>query len=110
MRDTSAELRAQTLAVFHGENPEKLIITDGEVRSAGSIPVEVVQHGQPYLAAIPDYGTALEQAWADGQRKWLGLSSRSALSTAATSGHYIYVDQPDVAVQAIQRVIAQAGA
>ncbi|MEU8176450.1 alpha/beta hydrolase [Microbispora hainanensis] len=104
----AAELRAQNLAVFKGENPEKLVVADGKVRSAGDIPVEVVQHGTPYLAAVPTYGPRLERAWAAGQRKWLALSSDSTLSTAAESGHYIYVDQPDVAVKAIERVTARA--
>jgi pimeloyl-ACP methyl ester carboxylesterase len=104
----AAELRAQSLAVYGGENPERLTIQDGEVGYAGDIPVEVIQHGQRYLAAIPEYGEALETAWAEGQEKWLDLSSRSEPSTAAGSGHYIYVDQPDAAVQAIQRVVAAA--
>ncbi|MGP4103892.1 alpha/beta fold hydrolase [Nonomuraea sp. KM90] len=103
----AAEVRTQNLAIFKGENPEKLVITDGKVRSAGNIPVEVIQHGKPYLAAVPEYGQRLEQAWTAGQRKWLALSSRSKLSTATNSGHYIYVDQPDAAVQAIERVTAQ---
>ncbi|WIY07506.1 alpha/beta fold hydrolase [Amycolatopsis mongoliensis] len=104
----AAELRGQSLAVYGGQNPEKLTIQDGKAGSAGDIPVEVVQHGQPYLAAVPEYGAALEKAWSEGQRKWLGLSGRAKPVTAATSGHYIYVDQPDVAVQAIQRVTAAA--
>jgi thioesterase domain-containing protein len=104
----AAELRAQNLAVFQGQNPEKLVVPDGKVRSAGDIPVEVIQHGKPYLEAVPEYGPRLEKAWAAGQRKWLSLSSRSKLSTAADSEHYIYLDQPDVAVQAIERVTAQA--
>ncbi|UBU09192.1 alpha/beta fold hydrolase [Nonomuraea gerenzanensis] len=104
----AAELRAQNLAVFQGQNPERLVITDGKVRSAGDIPVEVIQHGKPYLKALPEYGPRLERAWAAGQRKWLALSSRAELSTAAGSEHYIYVDQPEVAVQAIERVAAQA--
>ncbi|MEV5745979.1 alpha/beta fold hydrolase [Microbispora rosea] len=104
----AAELRAQNLAMFKGENPEKLVVEDGRVSSAGDIPVEVIQHGTPYLAAVPKYGPRLEQAWAAGQRKWLALSSGSKLSTAAKSGHYIYVDQPDLAVQAIERVTARA--
>jgi pimeloyl-ACP methyl ester carboxylesterase len=104
----AAELRAQNLAMFQGQNPEKLVIADGKVRSAGDIPVEVIQHGKPYLAAVPKYGKRLEQAWAAGQRKWLALSSGSKLSTAANSGHYIYLDQPEVAVKAIDRVAAQA--
>ncbi|MGR6915568.1 alpha/beta fold hydrolase [[Actinomadura] parvosata] len=105
----AAELRAQNLAVFQGQNPEKLTIADGKVRSAGDIPVEVVQHGKPYLAALPEYGPRLEKAWAAGQRAWLALSSNSKLSTAEKSEHYIYVDQPEVAVGAIERVAAQAG-
>ncbi|ONF63664.1 alpha/beta fold hydrolase [Amycolatopsis keratiniphila] len=104
----AAELRAQTLAVFAGQGPEKLVVPDGEVRSAGDIPVEVIQHGKQYLAAVPEYGAGLEQSWAEGQRKWLALSGRSNLSTAANSEHYIYVDQPDLAVRAIQRVVDEA--
>ncbi|WP_431919465.1 alpha/beta fold hydrolase [Nonomuraea jabiensis] len=104
----AAEVRAQNLAIFKGQNPEKLVITDGKVQSAGNIPVEVIQHGKQYLAAIPTYGPRLEQAWTAGQRKWLALSDDSKLSTATGSGHYIYVDQPEVAVQAIQRVTSQA--
>ncbi|GAA3535280.1 alpha/beta hydrolase [Nonomuraea rosea] len=107
----AAELRAQNLAIFQGENPEKLVITDGKVRSAGDIPVEIIKHGKPYLAALPTYGPRLEQAWTAGQRKWLALSGSSKLSTAAKSEHYIYLDQPEVAVKAIERVAAQvAGA
>ncbi|MGW4795268.1 alpha/beta fold hydrolase [Nonomuraea sp. NPDC004297] len=104
----AAEVRAQNLGIFQGQNPEQLVIADGKVRFAGNIPVEVVKHGQQYLAAVPTYGPRLEQAWSAGQRKWLALSGDSRLSTAAKSGHYIYVDQPDVAVQAIERVTAQA--
>ncbi|GAA1807488.1 alpha/beta fold hydrolase [Actinomadura chokoriensis] len=104
----ATQLRAQSLAVTEGQNPEKLIIPDGEVRSAGSIPVEVIQHGKQYLAAVPEYGPALERTWAAGQRKWLAVSSQSKLSTAKNSEHYIYADQPEIAVQAIQRVTTQA--
>ena len=105
---TAAELRAQTLAVLQGDGPEKLATPDGAVRPAGDIPVEVIQHGKPYLAALPEYGPALEQAWAEGQKKWLAISSHSTLTTATDSEHYIYVDQPELAVQAIQRVVLQA--
>jgi pimeloyl-ACP methyl ester carboxylesterase len=104
----AADLKAQTIAVLAGENPELLTVPDGEVRSAGDIPVEVIQHGKQYLAAVPEYGPAMEQAWAQGQRKWLAISSRSNLSIAANSEHYIYVDEPEVAVRAIRRVTAEA--
>ncbi|MFD5896113.1 alpha/beta fold hydrolase [Streptomyces sp. NPDC060366] len=104
----AVELREQTLAVLRGESPEKLVVPDGEVRSAGDIPVEVIQHGKQYLAAVPQYGAGLERAWAKGQEKWLAVSGGSRLSTAENSEHYIYVDEPDLAVGAIRRVASQA--
>jgi len=104
----AADLRAQTLAALQGENPEQLVVPDGEVRSAGDIPVEVIQHGKQYLAAVPEYGPALERAWSEGQQKWLTISSRSNLSTATDSEHHIYLDQPDLAVRAVQRIAAEA--
>ncbi|MGI5200665.1 alpha/beta fold hydrolase [Spirillospora sp. CA-108201] len=104
----AAQVRAQNLAIFQGQNPEKLVITDGKVGSAGNIPVEVIKHGKPYLAALPTYGPQLERSWSDGQRAWLALSSRSALRTAPKSGHYIYLEQPEVALKAIERVASQA--
>lgn len=101
------ELRDQTLAILKGDNPEKLVVPDGKVRSAGHIPVEVIKHGKQYLAAVPEYGQAMEDGWTKGQHKWLGVSSRSHLSVAKNSEHYIYVDQPELAVKAIRRVTAQ---
>ncbi|MET9860936.1 hypothetical protein ABZY93_16790 [Streptomyces smyrnaeus] len=58
----------------------------------------------------PEYGPALERSWTQGRREWLKLSGNSRLSVAKKSGHHIYVDQPDVAVKAVQRVAAQAAA
>lgn len=106
-----AEVRAQNIAVFEGENPESIVIdSDPEVRSAGDIPTEIIQHGVPYLGEIAEYGDDLERVWAEGQEKWSAVSSSSQLSTAEESGHYIHVDQPGFAVEAIQRVTDQAAA
>ncbi|GAB3447047.1 alpha/beta fold hydrolase [Actinophytocola sediminis] len=101
-------LRAGTIAAYGGENQEQLVITDGEVESAGDIPVEVIQHGQQYLAALPEFGPGLERAWGEGQRKWLAVSTNSTLSTAANSAHHIYRDEPQVVVEAIERVVSEA--
>ncbi|MFC3996121.1 alpha/beta fold hydrolase [Nocardiopsis sediminis] len=104
-----AEVRAQNLALFQGENPEQITIdSDAEVRSAGDIPTEVIQHGVQYLGEIPEYGDELERVWTEGQEKWLEVSGGSRLSTADEAGHYIHTDQPEVAVEAIQRVTDQA--
>ncbi|MFC4563396.1 alpha/beta fold hydrolase [Nocardiopsis mangrovi] len=104
----AGDLRAQTLAIYGGENPEQLVFTDGEVESAGDIPTQVIQHGQQYLAEVPEYGQGLEEDWTKGQEDWLGVSGNSELSTAENSGHYIYVDEPEVAVEAIDLVTTQA--
>ena len=106
-----AEVRAQNIAMFEGENPEMITIeSDPEVRSAGDIPTEVIQHGVQYLGEIPEYGDELERVWSEGQEKWLAVSGTSELSTAEEAGHYIHVDQPEIAVEAIQRVADQAAA
>jgi pimeloyl-ACP methyl ester carboxylesterase len=105
----AAELRDQTIAVNEGQNPEKFVIADTKVRSAGNIPVQIIRHESQY-AEVPDYGPALEQMWAEGQHQWRALSGRSGISVAAGSGHYVHVDHPDIAVKAIQRVTAQATA
>ncbi|MFE3117043.1 hypothetical protein [Streptomyces niveus] len=76
--------------------------------SCSGDPVEVIQHGKRYLAAVPEYGAGLERAWTRGQEQWLAVSGSSKLSTAENSEHYIYVDEPDVAVGAIRRVASQA--
>ncbi|MGW3153875.1 alpha/beta fold hydrolase [Streptomyces sp. NPDC001089] len=103
-----AEARDQFLAVSHGDNPERLSFTDGRVRPAGTIPVEVVRHGVPYLAeSIPTYGPALEHAWAEGERAWLAVSPRSRPSVATGSDHYIHVARPDLVDQAVQRVLSR---
>ncbi|TDC80180.1 alpha/beta fold hydrolase [Streptomyces hainanensis] len=106
----AAEVRAQTLAIFEGQNPEQLVFTDGEVRSAGDIPVRVVQHGVQYLGEVPEYGAGLEEDWTAGQEQWLALSSDSELSTAENSGHYIHVEAPDVAADAVNEVAGLATA
>ncbi|MFE9923471.1 alpha/beta fold hydrolase [Streptomyces sp. NPDC005774] len=105
----AGDMRAQILATYEGQNPEQLVFEDGEVRSAGDIPVQVIQHGQPYLAAmLPEYGEGLEEDWTKGQKAWPALSGNSELSTAKNSGHHIYLDEPEVAVEAIRSVTAQA--
>ncbi|GAA2069129.1 alpha/beta hydrolase [Streptomyces albiaxialis] len=105
----AAKLREQNLAIFAGKNPEKLRIPDAPVRPAGDIPVEVVKHGKPYLAALPEYGPKLERSWTRGQHAWLKLSKSSHYGVAKKSGHYIYLEQPDIAVKAVQDVVARVG-
>ncbi|MEK8145116.1 hypothetical protein NKH18_38095 [Streptomyces sp. M10(2022)] len=101
-----AQMRIQTFESNEGQNSEKFVIADGEVQSAGDIPVEILKHESQY-AQLPEYEPALEKMWADGQNEWRAISGRSNLSTAAKTGHYIHVDRPDLASKAIQKVTAE---
>ncbi|MDQ0811947.1 pimeloyl-ACP methyl ester carboxylesterase [Streptomyces sp. B3I7] len=103
----SGDLRAQSIAVMQGQNPENLVVPDGKVRSAGWIPTQVLRHGQQYLAQFPTYGPQLEADWTKGQYAWAAVSHRSTIRVAENSGHYIYVDRKDIAVKSIQRVAAE---
>ena len=106
-----AEIRDQMIAVLQGQNPERLVVPDGKVSSAGDIPVEVLRHGKQYLAAqFPEHGKAMERSWTEGQHKWLAISSRSAQGTAEKSGHDIHLEQPDFAAKAVERVVTQVAA
>lgn len=104
----AADLRTQMVQMSKGENPEQLKIEDGPVSSAGDIPVEVLKHGPDFLTPMPDYGPQLERVWTSGQKEWLKLSSESKLTTAEKSSHYIYEDEPEVAIKAIEDVTAKA--
>ncbi|MGW3860497.1 alpha/beta fold hydrolase [Streptomyces sp. NPDC005047] len=102
-----AQVRAGALAVNEGQNPEQFVIADGRVRSAGRIPVEILKHESQY-AEVPQYGPALERMWAKGQHEWRALSTRSRLTTAEGTGHYIHTDRPDLALKAIKKVTHRA--
>ncbi|MFA3875267.1 alpha/beta fold hydrolase [Streptomyces sp. MMCC 100] len=103
----AAQLRDGALAANEGQNPEQLVIADGPVRSAGRIPVEILEHESQY-AEVPQYGPALEEMWAEGQREWRKISRNSHLTTAKGSGHYIHTDRPDLALEAIHKVTRRA--
>jgi pimeloyl-ACP methyl ester carboxylesterase len=103
----AAQFRDGAIAANQGQNPEQFVIADGPVRSAGHIPVEILKHESQY-AEVPQYGPALEQMWAKGQHEWLGISTRSKLTTAKGSGHYIHTDRPDLALKAIHKVTHRA--
>ncbi|MCS7483895.1 hypothetical protein ACFFQW_32495 [Umezawaea endophytica] len=49
-----------------------------KVRSAGDIPVEVVQHGRQRLADVPEVGPALERAWSAGSAGGSGCRAAAA--------------------------------
>lgn len=102
-----AEVRGEMTSLTSGKNPEKLVFAGQPIGSLGSIPLTVAQHGQQIFAAIPKYGTAIQDVWTKGQQQLAALSSKGKLVTATKSGHYIYVDQQALAVQLIEQALAR---
>jgi pimeloyl-ACP methyl ester carboxylesterase len=64
------------------------------------LPLIVVEHGQPF----PGPFALLENYWSAGQKRLAALSTKGELIVAQTSNHMIHLDQPDLVVNAIQRV------
>ncbi|CAL9551047.1 alpha/beta fold hydrolase [Streptomyces sp. enrichment culture] len=103
----SAQARDGAIGANEGQNAEQLVIDDGPVHSAGDIPVEILTHESQY-SVFPEYETALEKMWADGQQEWLKLSTDSKVTTAKGTGHYIHTDNPGLTAKTVQDVTTRA--
>ena len=55
----------------------------------------------------PDIAERLEQVRQDSQQELLGLSSNSTHIVARESGHSIQMEQPDLVIEAIRRVVEE---
>ncbi len=79
-----------------------------EAESLGDMPLIVLTHG---LSAAPPGASAIEgaaeyeQVWQELQLEMAALSSNSRLIVAEESGHNIMVDQPELVVESVRRVI-----
>jgi pimeloyl-ACP methyl ester carboxylesterase len=104
-------LRAEAVGTISGDNKEKFRITAADWAPAGSLghrPVAVVEHGKNIFAAAGQYAEPLQDHWARGQMHTARMSSRSQVIIAPRSGHYIYLDQPQLALDVVNAVLADA--
>jgi pimeloyl-ACP methyl ester carboxylesterase len=96
-------------------NPEKVdFVASREqlraIRSLGDLPVVVLASGV-FLHETPTRPEArprLHETWQDLQRDLADLSTNSAYSVVARSGHFIQRDRPEVVVDAIRMVLDSA--
>jgi pimeloyl-ACP methyl ester carboxylesterase len=70
----------------------------------GNLPMAVIIHG----IFPPTAPKGMPEALLQSQERLAALSSNSIKITAKNSRHYIYVDEPDVVIDAIRRVHAAA--
>jgi pimeloyl-ACP methyl ester carboxylesterase len=96
------------------ENPERVdaraaFAEVDRISSLGDLPMIVASRGDlshPGLADWIDAGLARE--WTDGQARWASLSSAAELVTIRDTGHYIQLDQPQVAIDRILSLLPGA--
>jgi len=102
-------LRPGTFAAMVGEG-EVIATTpadqgwSGGGTSVGDVPLVVVVRGRPDMGDDPEF----ERAWVDANRRLGEVSTNSMVIVAEQSGHLIHVDEPDVYVDAVRRVVRAA--
>jgi pimeloyl-ACP methyl ester carboxylesterase len=73
----------------------------GGLGALGDLPLIVIERGRPVEGSSP----GREQSWTEAQARLAKLSSHSELIVASNSAHDIYHDEPQIVINAIQRVI-----
>ena len=76
----------------------------GATGSLGDLPLAVITHGQPF----PGPMARLEKYWSAGQQRLAALSTNGELVVAHNSNHMVQLDEPQVVVDAIRRVLDAA--
>jgi pimeloyl-ACP methyl ester carboxylesterase len=120
VRKLPSEIQPMVLAKFLGKTFDAAAAeTESMERSAAQvsaidlpndIPLMVLSHG------IPDMFSGLsakeleraEQTWQELQAEIASLSSKSTLLVAEKSGHFVPMDQPNLAIDAIRQVVEAA--
>jgi pimeloyl-ACP methyl ester carboxylesterase len=111
-----AEIRARTEAIGHSpaffrglsadmkglDRYDPALRHPGATGDLGDLPLVVITHGQPFPAPM----AALEKYWDAGQRRLAALSTNGELVVAHNSNHMIQMDEPQVVIDAIRRVLA----
>ena len=96
--------------------PEKMDIPTSinqvrAVKSLGDLPLVVITHSPTMMIdpnLSPELSEKIEQNWENLQNDLVSLSSNSTHVIATKAGHYIQVDEPQLVIDAILKVIDEA--
>jgi pimeloyl-ACP methyl ester carboxylesterase len=82
----------------------------GATGSLGDMPLAVLSHDpdKPSTELPPDLAKPTNEAWEKMQEELAHLSTRGTQTIAKNSGHYIQIDRPDIVLDAVRNVVAQA--
>jgi pimeloyl-ACP methyl ester carboxylesterase len=73
-------------------------------QSLGDRPLVLLRHGVPF----PAMAAVMEEGWTESQQRLGRLSTNSEILVAGKGGHLIYVDEPQLVIEAVRRVHAAA--
>ncbi len=78
-----------------------------QISSLGSLPMAVITATSRELPAdlAASEVERLNDAWNQGQQTWMALSSNARLVSVDDTGHNIQIDQPDVVIDEITRLL-----
>lgn len=76
-------------------------------RPSRRIPTVVLSKGRSF-GIPPPLGVAVDRAWRRGQNYLASLLPHTPHIVAATSGHYIQAERPQLVIEAVRRVLAKA--
>jgi pimeloyl-ACP methyl ester carboxylesterase len=82
-----------------------------EVEEFGSwpnIPVQILRHDSAVYLDQGIWDEEVEAAWVEGQQEYAELSTHGSVTAVSGSGHYVYLDQPDIAADAVRDVLSAA--
>lgn len=90
---------------------DELRTSGDQVRAAAplpDVPLTVLVHGldQQYPAGWPV--AALEKAWRDAQQAVAKSTPQGKLVIAQNSGHFIYIDQPQLVIDSVNEIVSKA--
>jgi pimeloyl-ACP methyl ester carboxylesterase len=71
------------------------------------IPFEILRHDPRVYAEQGMWDAEVEEAWIAGQADFAELAPDGVVSEVAGAGHYVHLDRPQIAVDAVLRVLAQ---
>jgi pimeloyl-ACP methyl ester carboxylesterase len=98
---TPAFYRAMLTGMRAIDAHDEALRKPGATGDLGDLPLVVITHGQPFPGPL----AVVERHWAEGQKRLAALSTQGELVVAHESNHMIQLDEPDVVIDAIRRVL-----
>jgi pimeloyl-ACP methyl ester carboxylesterase len=99
---------AETILKNYGYSPQAIYSQIRAVTRWPAVPLLVLSRDPAKAVADKQATAAQEQVWTAGARRYARLSARGTRIVVPGTTHYVYIDAPKVATDAIRRVLREA--